>query len=511
MGKRSITDKEIGLIKAMLDKKMKNKDIQFYFNRQDRAVNSGRISQIAGKTYGPEVSTASEGELSQFLSAFRSAEIGVVNIVDANQREPTLPEIAQNFFVKRGRKWFLSAHETDRTECKENFCLKPEGRFADPLRSIAGLANNVGGFIFFGVAELSDGSLQVVGMANDAFEKTDPAEINRCLAGALHPIPVFSVFILEFDDLKVGVIHVEKHNHPPVISIKNVNTEVKEGAIYFRYVGETRMIKPGELQNIISFREQKAIADFSRRMSRIAVGSAATLDLDTGKVEGRDGSFLISEDLLPKIQFLRHGDFTEKKGAPALRLIGDVATDNRVRRETIRVNVTGEAVLLNFLKSNPVAEPLQYILHSAHSARSWLPLFYYADSARIALEELVKILVAEKATYLQRRDVAAARLRGDGHSAYHAAAGKIQVLLTSTLLGELSPPLVFAQVAPISQAIQAIPNGSTVDFNWLKNILLAAYDLANGTTSPHKLARSHIYRAACRLDELEFSASVRGR
>ena len=44
MPKRSITDEEIGLIKAMLARGMKNKEIQFYFNRQDRAVNSGRIT-----------------------------------------------------------------------------------------------------------------------------------------------------------------------------------------------------------------------------------------------------------------------------------------------------------------------------------------------------------------------------------------------------------------------------------------------------------------------------------
>ena len=42
---RSVTDQEIALIKAMIARGMKNKDIQFFFNRPDRPVNSGRISQ----------------------------------------------------------------------------------------------------------------------------------------------------------------------------------------------------------------------------------------------------------------------------------------------------------------------------------------------------------------------------------------------------------------------------------------------------------------------------------
>ena len=63
MAKRSVTDTEIGLIKAMLARGMKNRDIQFYFNRQDRPVNSGRITQIRGGTYGTECAQATESEI----------------------------------------------------------------------------------------------------------------------------------------------------------------------------------------------------------------------------------------------------------------------------------------------------------------------------------------------------------------------------------------------------------------------------------------------------------------
>lgn len=317
-------------------------------------------------------------------------------------------------------------------------------------------------------------------------------------------MPVFSTFTLNLDAVTLGVIYVEKHAHPPVMAIKNVNSEIKEGAIYYRYVGETRVIKPGELQQIISYREQKAVAEFSNRMARIAVGSSATLDLETGKVEGKAGSFLIDEQLLPKIQFLRQGQFNEERGAPALRLIGDVSAINSAEKETVRSNITGEAVLLNFLRASPVAEPLQYILHSAHTARLWLPLFYYVKASKLPLSDIVKGLQGERTTYRHRRTAAIARLNGTGTSAYSKASAKVQIVLNDLINGKLSRPLEIKDLSVMSLAIQAIPPNTNVKFDWLKGLLLEAYNLTNEASDEHLNAQSSLYRAACRLGELEF-------
>lgn len=74
---RSITDEEIGLIKALLARGERNVDIQFHFNRPDRPVNSGRISQIGNGTYGPNVPAASQVELANFLANFQVAGVGM--------------------------------------------------------------------------------------------------------------------------------------------------------------------------------------------------------------------------------------------------------------------------------------------------------------------------------------------------------------------------------------------------------------------------------------------------
>ncbi|RWX25835.1 ATP-binding protein [Rhizobium leguminosarum] len=500
MAKRSITDPEIGLIKAMLARNMKNKDIQFYFNRQERAVNSGRITQIRDKSYGPEVPEASEREVELFLSTFKPAAIGAVVESSRPPAQETAEERARALFELRGRSgWFLKTHESEATECKEGFCLKPENRFADPLRSIAGLANNEGGFVFFGVKELPDGSLNIVGLRDEAFTLTDPAELNRCLAGSMSPVPVFSMFSLDFDGLKVGVIQIEKLDLPPIVAIKNVNNEFKEGAIYYRYVGETRTIKPGELHQIIAYREQRAIAEFSNRMSRVAMGAAATLDLDTGKVEGRVGSFMIGEELLPKIQFIREGQFAEKAGSPTLRLIGDVETGSG-KATVVRDNVTSDAVIRNFLNNVEVKEPRQYFLHSAHSSREWQPVWYYLRQARLSAEEGIELMRKEDASYRSHREGVIARLTGK-KSAYNVNRGKPTQLISEFSRGKIDDPVDIQSAHKIALAVQGIPESQN-GIHLLRSLLLKCYDLSVGETPQHRNLRSAVFRAACRVDEI---------
>ena len=120
------------------------------------------------------------------------------------------------------------------------------------------------------------------------------------------------------DPQQIGVLYVEKHDHAPVVAIKNVGQDIREGGIYYRYVGETRLVKPGELRQIIAAREHRAIAEFSSRMARVAAGKEATIDLDSGEVAGTSGKFVIDKSLLSSIQFVREGEFNEAKGAPAL-------------------------------------------------------------------------------------------------------------------------------------------------------------------------------------------------
>lgn len=148
MAERSISNEEISLIKAMLARGMKNKDIQFYFNRPDRAVNSGRISGIASGKYGPaRISPATDAELDAFLAAHKAPAPATATEALHPLAEPTLRSM---FHRDANGVWRLRDGESDTRECKTGFGLKHAHQW---VKAIAGLANNRGGYVLFGVAD----------------------------------------------------------------------------------------------------------------------------------------------------------------------------------------------------------------------------------------------------------------------------------------------------------------------------------------------------------------------
>jgi predicted HTH transcriptional regulator len=94
------------------------------------------------------------------------------------------------------------------------------------------LANNKGGYILFGI---TDGSFQADGLADDVFTKSDVSLVNRILVGALDPVPHVTKGLIELGGRQIGALFVEKHDHAPVVAIKNIGQDVKEGGIYYRY------------------------------------------------------------------------------------------------------------------------------------------------------------------------------------------------------------------------------------------------------------------------------------
>ena len=496
---RNLSDAEIGIVKAMLRKGWRNDVIHYYFNRPDRLISSGRITQIKNGKYGASVEEAQPDELETFLSTWR----------DPMDKTPPAPSpvdlrILRSLFVRDTGVWRLIGGETDRIECKAGFRLQPEERFSKALRAIAGLANNKGGYLLFGV---TDATYQADGLSDDVFTKSDISLLNRILAGALDPIPHVTKGLIELGGKQVGVLYVEKHDHGPVIAIKNVGQDVKEGGIYFRYVGETRLIKPGELRQIIAAREQRAVAEFSARMNRVAIGKEATIDLDSGEVAGTSGKFLIDKSLLPSIQFVREGEFDEK-GAPALRLIGDVEPVSEVERERTRIireNVTPDAVVRNFLRNEKVAEPMQYIHFQAHAQRKWFPVWFYIEQAQSTATEVAEDLRKQVATYPSSRDALVDRLAGK-ESAFRQSTGKAEALRGKLARGDIKAPTEVDEDTVFAGAVQALP--ATVkpqDLERIRTILLECLDRAQGTDPRSSNRRGAIYRAASRLDELIYS------
>lgn len=240
------------------------------------------------------------------------------------------------------------------------------------------------------------------------------------------------------------------------------------------------------------------------------MGKEATIDLDSGEVAGTSGKFVIDKSLLPNIQFVREGDFSQTKGAPALRLIGDVEPVSETERERTRIirdNVTPDAVVRNFLRNEKVAEPMQYIHYQAHCQRKWLPVWFYIDQTNLTATGVAEDLRRQVTTYPSYRDALVDRIAGK-NAAFRQSTGKAEALRAKLVRGEISPPSDIDQEVVFAAAVQALP--TTVkpkDLDAIRKVLLKSLDRAQGADSRSSNRRGSIYRAACRLDELLRSVS----
>ncbi|WLC16282.1 AlbA family DNA-binding domain-containing protein [Bradyrhizobium diazoefficiens] len=482
-----MTDVEVGLARAMLAKGMKNDQVHFYFNRADRLISSGRIAQIKDGSYAKDVAAAANDELADFITKWDAEHAA---IYPKGPQSPTDPDFIDALFEKRKSGWHVRHGETDIVECKLNYAVS--GKI---LRAIAGLANNKGGHILFGIR---NEATIVDGMSDDKFETLDPALLTSHLVSFLDPVPTVTRIPHVIGGRKIGVLYVERHERAPIIVLKGMGNDLREGAVYFRYVGETRQIKPGEMRAIIEAREARAVAEFSRRMSRVASGAGATIDLDTGEVTGRTGSFVIDRELLPSIQFVREGDFSQTKGAPTLRLVGDVqpmSAADRDRIHVVRDNIPPNSIVENFLDDNQVRDPLAYLHAQAYYQRKWMPIWHYVHQLSMSIDDLVEDLRRLTACMPSSRDAIVQRLRGT-QSAYKIYTGKPKAMLTDLRAGKVKTPKNDFDLSAFAYALHGLPN----DFEEIEKIRPIILEcLKRDKAEKH---RSQIYRAACRVDEI---------
>jgi Putative DNA-binding domain len=517
MPRASITDEEIALIKAMLGRGMKNKNIQFFFNRPDRAVNSGRITGIKDGNYGnsANISAATDAELDAFLlsretaSLVGSVRVPIVGKIPSPVYGPVDIETLQPMFEQDlNGVWRFKLGETDQHECKLNFGFTKAGLW---LRAVAALANNKGGYIFFGVHDKEvtplpglDKSYAVAGMTDKVFENADPADFAMKIKSALDPTPSVQIAKISINEKMIGVIHVEPHASRPVISSCSMPDRLIEGEIYFRYPGQSTRIKYSDLRGIFDARDERARRDILPMVERLlALGPEKALitNLVDGTLEDGKHQIVIDPALVDQIKFVKEGDFTQTNGAPTLKLVGEVSVEGASSTPRIvRSNITSHAVLRNFLRGEKVAEPMQYLLHSAHANREWQPIWYYLDASKKTVDEAVELLQAEHASRPSHRDAAISRLKGK-KKALKVSTGRPKHLLKEFADGTITPPTDDIEAQRFALAVQGLPDNQR-ELASFRDELLKCFDRAQSQSKTHKNLQGAIFRAACRLDEL---------
>ena len=210
------------------------------------------------------------------------------------------------------------------------------------------------------------------------------------------------------EDKYLGIIYVQKAKMKPVMFIRN-NSEIKasEGEILYRYSSENKKIRASELQAILEER--------MRNMSELVLQkhlatilnngpeNSAVLNIKTGEIEGKSGKFMIDENLLPKIQFIKEGDFSETKGAPALKLIGSLESYDKRNILSKEVNITDNRILDAFLNPENISEPLALVNYQLDHD-TFLPIFRFIQLANTTPQEVAERFKQSATTKVKRRD-----------------------------------------------------------------------------------------------------------
>lgn len=228
------------------------------------------------------------------------------------------------FAFELDKRGYLKKRESYNLEYKQNFQLGDN--LLKYIKTLVGMANNQGGQIVFGVQNSPHIPL---GMSNQRLSEIDPKDIDSKIRECFSPELKWNMAFLDFQGKSFGILSVEEATVKPVVCKKNKGEILREGAIYYRYRGETKEIEFPELNQILEKEREKERLLWIKHIEKISmVGPSNVHILDTynGEISYGDRKILLDKTLIDKLTFIKEGHFTEKEGEglPTLKLVGTI-------------------------------------------------------------------------------------------------------------------------------------------------------------------------------------------
>lgn len=228
------------------------------------------------------------------------------------------------FSFETDSKGYIKKRESYDLEYKQNFQLGDH--LLKYIKTLVGMANNKGGQIVFGI---QDSPHILLGMKNNNFLKIDPKVIDAKVREYFSPDIRWQSAIQEFEGKNFGVLSVEESEEKPIVCKKNNDNILREGAIYYRYRGETKEIEYPALKKILDKEREKERILWIKHIERIAMVGPQNihlLDRYNGEITYDDSKILLDKSLIDQLKFIKEGHFTEKEGegSPTLKLVGTI-------------------------------------------------------------------------------------------------------------------------------------------------------------------------------------------
>lgn len=228
---------------------------------------------------------------------------------------------------------YLRHRESTSLEYKENFNMGSKSAYT---KTMVGFANNVGGYILFGV---KNSPRIPLGVNKIRFDEIKEEQITSFLVDHFEPEVRWDLGVINAGGKDYGYIYVYESEEKPIICSKSA-TELVSGDIYYRYRAQDRKIAFPELKKIMNDNQKKERDAWVRsieNISKIGPNRVAMIDLITGAIEAdkMEGSKLIIDkkllsEIKDKVKFVKEGHFSDTGGEPTLKLIGEVQAVNGV-------------------------------------------------------------------------------------------------------------------------------------------------------------------------------------
>ncbi len=228
---------------------------------------------------------------------------------------------------------YLKARESSRLEFKENFVFQNIAKY---FKTIGAFANTKGGVLLFGV---KDQPRIPVGVDREKFDAIQQDKISTFLAEYFSPQILWDLNMVEVNGKHFGYIEISECESKPVICKKTKEKTLKDGEIYYRYRGQSKVIAFPELKAIhdeVRKNERELWMKHIERIGKMGPQNVAFIDLFDGSIQAgkQDGKLLIDDNLLSdlkkQVKFLEEGKFVEKDGAPALKVVGEIHSTKEV-------------------------------------------------------------------------------------------------------------------------------------------------------------------------------------
>ena len=308
------------------------------------------------------------------------------------------------FKVSKNNPDILVSRESSNLEFKESFSIDVLNRC---MKTIAGFANNEGGYIVFGIKDKPH-FLQGLSQKNEEkFDNLDPVKITENINNHFAPTVKIELQKYNFQGKKFGIIYVHEATSKPVICTRTEGENLRESAIYYRYRGQSREIRYSELREILDNiieRNNYIWQETFRKIGKIGVDNLAIINTTTGDLSVDSKNFFVDEELLANLNYVKEGHFVDNNGEPTLKLIGKLTTlDGKApvisnTKIITKAGIRAYDIVTNFLTFSEIENPLDYITQICFELSAYLPIYYYISKSHLSIDDIIVHLDKEKSS-----------------------------------------------------------------------------------------------------------------